>query len=80
MPTGQSNELKVDTREYVQTYNDAVTLFTGSNISVADPNQPFTVIIRRASGGDTIVGELDPGQSLVLQFKEVLGPSPISNS
>lgn len=82
MTTGNNTELTVQTREIVVTHDDIKDIFLASNMTVADPDQEFTIVIRRSlaiGDRDVVVGRVRTGDKIVAQFKEVIGPAQSSN-
>jgi len=79
--TKKHTEITTDTKEIIAAYTDVVGFFSALGITVANPNQVFTIIARKSptTGGDQdiILGQMDSGQKLVIQFTEMTGPTTI---
>jgi hypothetical protein len=73
--TKKHTEITSDTKEIIAAYTDVVGFFSALGITVANPDQVFTIIIRKnpTTGGDqdVVLGEMDSGQKLVIQFTEI---------
>jgi hypothetical protein len=79
--TKNHTEITSETKEIVAGYTDVVGFFSAVGITVANPDQAFTIIVRKnpTTGGDqdVVLGEMTSGQKLVIQFTEVTGPVTI---
>jgi hypothetical protein len=73
--TKKHTEITSDTKEIIAAYTDVVGFFSALGITVANPDQVFTIIVRKnpTTGGDqdVVLGEMDSGQKLVIQFTEI---------
>ena len=74
MSTANTETVTVETREIILSYNDIVNLFSTNGITVVDPAQQFTIVVRRvlANGNrDLVAGQIVSGESLILEYNAV---------
>jgi hypothetical protein len=81
MPTPQETQLTTYNREITISYEELVEFFQDNDIDVEDPEQVFTICLRRTSSGgdnrDQVLCEIRPDQSITAKFTEVVGPEEI---
>jgi hypothetical protein len=81
MVTKKETETQLFVREVTISQEDLKSIFEDSGVTIANANQIFTIILRKTSitgdERDRLIGEILPGESILAQFKEIVGPTEL---
>jgi hypothetical protein len=81
MVTKKETETQLFVREVTISQEDLKSIFEDSGVTIANANQIFTIILRKTSitgdDRDRLIGEILPGESILAQFKEIVGPTEL---